>query len=64
MKFVQRSSDLINIRAISEPTKDDEDDIETVQGFIEHRLYPVFGGELFPSKQFQKLYWKQIQKYL
>ena len=63
MKFVQRSSDLINIRVISEPTKDGDDGM-TVHGFLENRLYPVFVGDLSSSEQFQKHYWKQIQKYL
>ena len=57
-KFVQITKDIVNIRAITDPIED-EDDNETVHGFVENRT--VFGasGELF---QFD--HWPSIQKYL
>ena len=57
-KFVQLTKDIVNIRAITDPIED-EDDNETVHGFVENRT--VFGasGELF-----QYDHWPSIQKYL
>ena len=62
-KFVQIAKDIINIRRITEPNKAEDGD-EPVHGFIENTLYPVFGGKISSSEQFQKHHWKQIQKYL
>ena len=57
-KFVQLTNDIVNIRAITDPAED-EDDNETVHGFIENRT--VFGasGELL-----QYHHWQSVQKYL
>ena len=62
-KFVQTTNDIINIRANLEPTEAEDGD-EPVHGFIEDRLYTVFGGELSSSEQFQNRHWRKIQEYL
>ena len=56
-KFVQITKEIVNIRAITDPTE--AEDNETVHGFIENRT--VFGasGELV-----QYRHWPSVQKYL
>ena len=49
VKFVQISKDKVNIWGNTEPIEDGDD---PVHGFIENKLYAVFGGELSPSEQF------------
>ena len=57
-KFVQITREIVNIRAITDPTEAEDND-ETVHGFIENRT--VFGasGELV-----QYRHWPSVQKYL
>ena len=63
VKFVQISNDKVNIRGVTEPIEDGDD---PVHGFIENKLYAVFGGDLSPSEQFQnhKLQQKSFQPLL
>ena len=50
-KFVQITKEIVNIRAITDPTEAEDD--ETVHGFIENRTVFSASGELvqYPSVQ-------------
>ena len=56
------AKDIVNIRGVTDPKSEDGD--EQVHGFVGNQLYPVFGGKLSSSEQFQDLHWTQIQNYL
>ena len=56
-KFVQLTNDIVNIRAITDPTED-EDDNETVHGFIVNRTVPVSSLAIGPEISQTKLHFQ------